>query len=163
MKKTISQAAALLILLAGLAALPLAIGKGNDNIINLVILVYLYVMLASSWNILGGYAGQTNLGHAAFFGLGSLTTRLLWFSGWPILVSLMLGGLVAVVLALFIGYPAFRLRGAYFSIGTLALAQILFATVGNIFPTISSLPIEALVSYQLTSRYLLFLAVASLT
>jgi branched-chain amino acid transport system permease protein len=145
----------------GLIFMPFLIKK--DSILNLLCMILLYITLASSWNILGGYTGQTNLGHAAFFGLGALTTRMLWFSGLPILISLPLGGIVAVLLALLIGYPAFKLKGAYFSIGTLALAQILFATVGNIFPTISSLPIADLATYQLTSRYLLFLAVAFIT
>ena len=72
--------------------LPVVIKK--DNIINLAILVLLYVSLASSWNILGGYTGQTNLGHAAFFGLGTLATRLLWISGWPLFPSLLAGGVV---------------------------------------------------------------------
>ena len=52
----------------------------KDSTINLAVLVLLYVTLASSWNILGGYTGQTNLGHAAFFGLGALAARLLWLS-----------------------------------------------------------------------------------
>ena len=67
--------ALIIITLIGLIALPLVIK--NDSTINLVILVLLYIVIASSWNILGGYTGQTNLGHAAFFGIGSLTARLL--------------------------------------------------------------------------------------
>jgi branched-chain amino acid transport system permease protein len=63
-----------------------------------------------------------------------------------------------VAFALLIGAPAFRLKGVYFAIGTLALAQILYITVGNIFPTITSLPVEELVAYQLTPRYYLFLS-----
>ncbi len=67
------------LLVVGLAVLPVFVKK--DNIINLALLVLLYICLASSWNILGGYTGQTNLGHAAFFGLGTITTRLLWLGG----------------------------------------------------------------------------------
>jgi branched-chain amino acid transport system permease protein len=145
----------------GLAFVPILIKK--DSIINYLCMILLYITLASSWNIIGGYTGQINLGHAAFFGLGSLTTRSLWFAGLPLIVSLLLGGIVAVLFALLIGSPAFKLRGAYFSIGTLALAQILFATVGNLFPTISSLPIQDLSTYQLSSRYLLFLVLALFT
>ncbi len=114
----------------------------KDNLINLVILIFLYITLASSWNILGGYTGQTSLGHAAFFGLGSLVTRLLWTGGFPLFRSLLAGGVLAVLFALLIGVPAFRLKGVYFAIGTLALAQILNITVGNVFPTISALPVE---------------------
>ncbi len=149
----------LIIGLAFLAILPLVVK--TDSIINLTILIFLYIVLASSWNILGGYAGQVNLGHAAFFGLGTLATRLLWLSsGWPLFPSILAGGVVAVAFALLIGLPAFRLKGVYFAIGTLALAQILYITVGNILPKISSLPAEALGAYQLLPRYYLLFGLA---
>jgi branched-chain amino acid transport system permease protein len=114
--------------------------------------------LASSWNILGGYTGQTNLGQAAFFGIGSLTTRLLWIKGIPFVASFLAGGIVAVALAMLVGIPAFRLKGVYFAIGTLALAQILNITVGNILPDMSYNP--AISNYQLAPRYYLFLGLA---
>ncbi|MGE5378045.1 MAG: branched-chain amino acid ABC transporter permease [Bacteroidota bacterium] len=157
-KRTISIA---LFVIAGvvLALCPLFIKK--DSTINLLILILLYISLASSWNILGGYTGQTNLGQAAFFGMGSLTTRLLWIAGVPIAFSFLAGGVVAVGLALLIGIPAFRLKGVYFAIGTLAMAQILFITVGNIFPDMSFNP--DLANYQLVPRYYLFLGLAALT
>lgn len=152
---------AFLVALALLAAFPQVVRAGN--IVNLGCLVLLYIALASSWNILGGYTGQTNLGHAAFFGLGTLATRLLWLSGKPLWLSLLASGGLAVAFALLIGLPAFRLRGAYFAIGTLALAQILYLTVGNVFPMLSALPTEVLATYQLAPRYYLFLGVAALT
>jgi len=65
-----------------------------------------------------------------------------------------------VAFSLLIGAPAFRLKGVYFAIGTLALAQILNVTVGNVFPTIAALPVEDLANYQLTPRYYLFLGLA---
>ena len=142
-----------------LAALPLAIKK--DSTINLVITVLLYMTLASSWNVLGGYTGQTNLGHAAFFGIGSLTARLMWIAGVPFFLSFLAGGFMAVMLALLIGIPAFKLRGVYFAIGTLALAQILNLTVSNVFPEMSYNP--ALGSYELVSRFYLFLGLAVVT
>lgn len=150
----------IVLLIAILAVLPLVIKK--ESTINHVILVFLFASLASSWNILGGYTGQTSLGHAAFFGLGALATRLLWVNDIHILPSILVGGLVAVVFALLIGGPAFRLKGVYFAIGTLALAQILNVTVGNVFPEISSLPVEDLIAYQITPRYYLFLGLTIL-
>jgi branched-chain amino acid transport system permease protein len=146
------------LLLGALIALPTV--AGNDAIVNLGVLVLLYMCLASSWNILGGYTGQTNLGHAAFFGTGALTTRFLWLGGLNLVPSLLAGGAVAIALALLIGVPAFRLRGVYFAIGTLALAQILFITVGNALAEISSLPAEWLATYKLAPRYYVFLALA---
>lgn len=150
-----------LLLLAILVAFPLVVK--TDNIINLAVYVLLFIALASSWNILGGFCGQTNLGHAAFFGAGALTTRILWFAGWHLVPSLLAGGLVAVALALLVGVPAFRLRGVYFAIGTLALSQILYITVGNTLPMMSSLPAQDLATYQLTPRYYLFLVIVLLT
>ncbi len=149
------------LIVAVLAFLPQWIKK--ESIINLLVLIFLYIMLASSWNILGGYTGQTSLGHAAFFGLGTLVTRLLWTQGTSLLLSLLAGAGLAVVLALVIGAPAFKLKGVYFAIGTLALGQILNVTVGNLFPTIAALPIESLVSYELLPRYYLFLGLTVLT
>jgi branched-chain amino acid transport system permease protein len=150
-----------LLVLAGfiLAGAPLMIKK--DSIINILILVLLYVTMASSWNVLGGYTGQANLGHAAFFGVGSLVTRQLWIAGWPFAAAFATGGLAAAGLAAVIGIPAFKLRGVYFAIGTLALAQILNVTVGNVLPEMSYNP--AIAGYELTSRYYLFLALAFVT
>ncbi len=70
---------------------------------------------------------------------------------------------MAVAFALLIGIPAFRLRGVYFAIGTLALAQILYITVGNVFSDISSLPPASLSTYRLAPRYYLFLGLTVLT
>lgn len=152
------QVILIVLLIIVLACIPFVVTK--DSIINLICLTLLYITLASSWNILGGYTGQTSLGHAAFFGLGALATRLLWTNGFPVLPSVIAGGLLAVVFALLIGVPTFRLKGVYFAIGTLTLAQILNVTVGNVFPTIAALPVEDLVSYQLMPRYYLFLGLA---
>jgi branched-chain amino acid transport system permease protein len=149
----------IVLLIIILACLPMVIVK--DSTINLLILIFLYVILATSWNILGGFTGQTSLGHAAFFGLGALAARLLWINGFlPILPSILAGGLLAVAFALLIGAPAFRLKGVYFAIGTLALAEILNVTVGNVFPEISSLPVKELVAYDLTPRYYALLGLA---
>lgn len=80
------------------------------------------ICLGQSWNILAGITGQTSLGHAAFFGIGALVTRALWLTaGMPIVLAMLIGGLASAVFAMFIGVPTFRLRGAYFAIGTLAL------------------------------------------
>jgi branched-chain amino acid transport system permease protein len=152
------QIISIILLIIILACLPLVIEK--DSTINLLILIFLYIILASSWNILGGYTGQTSLGHAAFFGLGTLATRLLWIEGFPIFPSILAGGLLAVAFALLIGVPAFRLKGVYFAIGTLALAQILNVTVGNVYPEIAALPVEELTAYQLAPRYYLVLGLA---
>ena len=149
-----------ILITAGFAALPF-VTQRNDWL-NFGVQIFLAVALAESWNLLGGYAGQITLGHAAFFGLGALVTRTLWVAGTPLFLALGAGALTATACGLLIGGPAFRLRGAYFSIGTLALAEILRITVGNLMPEISTIPAVALVSYSIVPRYYLTLALAVL-
>ncbi|HWC30141.1 MAG TPA: branched-chain amino acid ABC transporter permease [Dehalococcoidia bacterium] len=132
--------------------------------LNLLFLVYLYVTLAQSWNILAGYAGQINLGHAAFFGVGALTTRGLWTDeGVPFLAAFLVGGLAAMVFAIVFGLVTFRLRGVYFAIGTLALAEALRITVANLLPNIESLPGPMIARYELEPRYYLALGLMVFT
>jgi len=145
----------------GFAALPLLTLR--DDLLNLGFLIFLSVALAQSWNILGGYTGQINLGHAAFFGAGALVVRALWVAGTPLPLALAAGALVATAFGLLIGGPAFRLRGDYFAIGTLALAEILRISVGNLLPEISTIPASALAAYNLLPRYYVGLALAVLS
>ncbi len=153
-------ATVILLAFAGLALVPLAAPR--DDTVNLLFLILLSVTLAQSWNIIAGYAGQVNLGHAAFFGLGALVTRTLWIGGTPVLVAMAAGAVAAVAFALAIGAAAFRLRGAYFAIGTLALGEILRITTGNVLAEISTLPAAAIAGYRLTLRYYLALVLAAL-
>jgi branched-chain amino acid transport system permease protein len=157
----IGWAAALLLAFALLALVPLLVRR--DDVLNLLFLLLLSITLAESWNIVAGYAGQVNLGHAAFFGLGALIARMLWIRGVPILLAMGAGAVVATAFALLIGVAAFRLRGAYFAIGTLALGEILRTTVGNLLPEISTLPTASIASYRLSSRYYLALVLAAVS
>jgi branched-chain amino acid transport system permease protein len=141
-------------------ALPLFTAR--NDLLNLCVQIFLAVVLAQSWNLLGGYAGQINLGHAAFFGLGALVTRTLWVGGTPLIFGLIAGALVATLYGIIIGIPAFRLRGAYFAIGTLGLAEILRITVGNLMPEISTISPRELASYNILPRYYLTLAMSVL-
>ena len=154
-------AIAILLALAALALLPLA--RPRDDVLNFVFLVLLSITLAQSWNIVAGYAGQVNLGHAAFFGLGALLTRTLWTGGTPVPLALLAGALLATTFALLIGVAAFRLRGAYFAIGTLALGEILRTTVNNVLPEISTLPAASIAGYRLAHRYYFALALAAVS
>lgn len=146
-----------LLVVLGLLALPLV--SDDDNTLTLLMLTFLMAGLAASWNILGGYTGQVNLGHAAFFGIGSLITRLTWLGGWPFALSMAGGALAAALAALIVGLPAFRFRGAYFAIGTLAMAETLRITVGNLLPTVTNLSTDVIRSYELAPRYYLLLVV----
>jgi branched-chain amino acid transport system permease protein len=152
------EPAAGVVVLALLALLPAVAGRA---LLSWALLVLLYIGLAQSWNILGGFGGQVNLGHAAFFGLGTLTVRLLWTQGTPLGAALAAGTAVAALTGLVIGAPALRLRGPYFAIGTLAVAEILRITAANVLPDIAALPPQALTAYTLAPRYYLALGVAA--
>src|SRR2546428_2613555 len=85
-----------------------------------------YVVLATAWNILGGYTGYVNFGTPAFFALGAYTAVVLIQSmKAPLLLQIVAGAVVAGALGLGIGYLTLRLRGVFFSIATLALAVVL--------------------------------------
>ncbi len=133
----------------------------KQNVWNLFFLICLHITLSQSWNILAGFAGQSSLGHAAFFGIGALVARTLWLvEGVPFAGAFLLGGAAAVLFALLIGAPTFRLRGAYFAIGTLGVAEVLRITVSQNIPFISSLPGPMIASYSLPPRYYLALGLA---
>jgi len=91
-----------------------------------------YVVIATAWNILGGYAGYVNFGTPAFFAMGAYTAVVLIQSmRAPLPVLLLAGGLVAALLGLGIGYLTLRLRGTFFSIATLALSVVLQTMIMN--------------------------------
>ncbi len=152
---------ATMLALIALAPVPLVVRR--EDLLNLGVVFLLSVALAQSWNIIAGLAGQVNLGHAAFFGLGCLVTRSLWVTGTPIALAVAAGAAVATTAGVGVGLAAFRLRGAYFAMGTLALAEILRVTVGNVLPDISTLPATTIAAYRLTHRYYAALALAVLS
>ena len=91
-----------------------------------------YVVIATAWNILGGYAGYVNFGTPAFFALGAYTAvYLIQAVRAPLPVLILAGGLVSALLGLGIGYLTLRLRGVFFSIATLALAVVLQTMIIN--------------------------------
>jgi branched-chain amino acid transport system permease protein len=135
----------------------------NEQFLVIAIQVFMLGALASSWNILGGFAGQVSLGHAVFFGLGALVTRDLWLGGWPIWLALLAGAVVTSMVAAVVGLPMLRLRGIYFAIGTLALGVAVWVTVGNVRPLTTTLPVEQLRGFTYTAPYFVALAVLVVT
>jgi len=117
-----TYAAAGLGLMVLLVALPAFAGR---NLINELIFVFTMLVLAQYWNLLAGYAGLVSVGQQAFVGLGgyllfALTVR----AGLDPLAAIVLAGLVAAVLAVPTALVVFRLRGAYFAIGTWVVAEV---------------------------------------
>jgi len=92
---------------------------------HVLILVLLYIALGSAWNILGGFAGQLSLGHAAFFGIGAYTAAVIAsktsLSPW---LAMILGPIVVLPIALIVGWICFRLRGPYFTLSTIAVGEV---------------------------------------
>jgi branched-chain amino acid transport system permease protein len=94
--------------------------------IHLMIMVLMWTVLGASWNILGGFTGQVSFGHATFLGAGAYTTMILYLKlGIAPWYGIPIGGLVAALIALPIGFICFRLRGPYFALSTLAVAEII--------------------------------------
>jgi branched-chain amino acid transport system permease protein len=127
---TVARMVALLVILSIALAVPYLVT--NPSQLNYAILVLMIAQAGVAWNILGGYAGQVSLGHAAFYGIGAYTSTqlLLVFNVSPWL-GMIAGGAMAVLFALLIGWPCFRLKGHYFAMATIAIAEILQIVVTN--------------------------------
>ncbi|MCA1644829.1 MAG: branched-chain amino acid ABC transporter permease [Chloroflexi bacterium] len=113
----------LLMLVLALAAPYLLTDPFHQDIL---ISICIFGLLGVAWNILGGYAGQLSLGHAAYFGVGAYTSTLLLVkAGLPTAYGMLLGGLMAMLVSIPVGLASFRLRGPYFAIATIATAETL--------------------------------------
>ncbi|HEY48813.1 MAG TPA: branched-chain amino acid ABC transporter permease [Dehalococcoidia bacterium] len=107
--------------------------SANDFILRVLILASIYAIFAASWDLLSGYTGQINFGHALFFGVAAYTAGLLNYNldlaPWA---TIPIGALAAVVAGLVIGIPCLRLRGTYLAFATLAFPLILLGVVSAI-------------------------------
>ena len=111
-------------LLAAGVIFPL-IFASNFYILNVATVALLFAITGSSWNLLGGYAGQPSFGHAAFFGVGAYTFAVLFPNGGLFTIpGMVVGGVAAALVALPMGMLIFRLRGPYFALSMLAFLEI---------------------------------------
>ncbi|MCM3766200.1 branched-chain amino acid ABC transporter permease [Neobacillus niacini] len=112
-----------------LCIVPLLLSQ-EQYYLDIVFQAFLFAALASSWNIIGGFGGQHSFGHAIFFGIGAYTTAILFMnyqiSPW---ISIWIGMLISLFVAFIIALPTFRLRGAFFSIATLIINQLVLVLV----------------------------------
>src|ERR1043166_7351249 len=117
--------------IGGLLILPLFVE--STYVLHMMVLIFINVIVGSAWNILGGYTGQYSVGHAACVGVGAYTTMMLlqfrqvapWIGVWA-------GAGVALVTALIIGSICFRLRGPYFVLASIAVAEIFRVSALNL-------------------------------
>jgi branched-chain amino acid transport system permease protein len=159
-----AKALAGLVALVFLAAPPLLPKYPLEILISILFFAY----LGLAWNILGGYAGQFSFGHAAFFGIGAYTSTLLLLrAGVSPWLGMLAGGLVAAGFGLFEGYLSFRygLRGPYFSLVTLAFAEMLRVvtvnlkavggSIGLVIPSSASAPAQFVFTGKLPYYYVI--------
>jgi branched-chain amino acid transport system permease protein len=129
MRNRTFAAIAFLVALAVIAASRLV---SNDYFFSAAYTVLQFIILATAWNILGGYTGYVNFGSAAFFAVGAYTSVFLYkFVQAPLLLMIAAGTVVAGLLGLMVGYLTLRMRGVFFAIATLALAVVLYTFVLN--------------------------------
>jgi branched-chain amino acid transport system permease protein len=116
-----------------LIALGLPLMVRSATYLHIVILLYLYAYLTTSWNLVGGFAGVLPLGHSTFVGVGAYTSTVLslqyGISPW---IGMLIGALLASIIGVIIGLPTFKMRGAYFALATIAFAEGMRVMVENI-------------------------------
>jgi len=168
----------LLVLLAVAIALPFVVQE--DRWITLMTVVVTYVVLASGLNIVVGFTGLLDLGYVAFYAIGAYYTAIIFQTvlvtkfgvnidhyWWVMWVNLLVGGLLAALAGVLIGYPTLRVRGDYLAIMTLGFGEIIRIVASNWVgltrgPSgIPGIPAPALGSYHFaTSKSLYFLGLA---
>lgn len=126
----------LIVLLLIIGSLFIPVIPMNSYTLHSIIMILFYAYLATCWNIVGGFAGQLSLGHSAFLAIGAYCSTLLYIylelTPW---IGMLIGGFIAALIAVLIGIPSFRLKGAYYAIATIAFAQgllVILVTVKNI-------------------------------
>lgn len=121
-----------LIAVAALVALVLPIAIPDSYFIHSCVVVLFFAYMATSWNFVCGYVGQLSIGHSMFAGIGGYATVLLFtrlgLSPW---LGLVAGGVMAALFSVVVGYPTFRLKGPYFSLTTIAFAEMIRIWVEN--------------------------------
>ena len=126
----------LYLLLAAVLAILLLLPLFLDNYaLGIFVMIFYWAYVGQSWNVLTGYTGHISLGHALYIGIGAYaTTYLAQTFGLTPWVGMFIGGLLAAVIALFLGFLGFRfgIRGVYFVIMTIAFAEITRLAVSHI-------------------------------
>jgi branched-chain amino acid transport system permease protein len=121
-----------LLIAAAAATFAAMLWIGNPYVFFAGYVVLQYIVLATAWNILGGYTGYVNFGVAAFFACGAYSTVVLhklWAP--PLVVMILVGGAVSGLIGLGTGYLTLRLRGTFFGIATLAMSVVAQTLITN--------------------------------
>jgi branched-chain amino acid transport system permease protein len=131
---------AILAVIAIAAVLPLLLSP-TGYWIRVLTFTLLFAAMAQVWNIIGGLANQTSLGHAAFFGIGAYTSTILvlkfGISPW---IGMFAGGFLGGIAALIIAVPTMRLQGHYFALATLAFGEVM-RVIANVWSSLTGGPV----------------------
>ena len=159
----VAVAALVLLALFPLIGIPL-------NWLNYLFSFFIYLALATMWNLLAGYTGLIMLCPHAFVGLAGYTMAIGTWVGIPFQVGLIAGAGVAALFALIISYPVFRMKGIYFAIGTLVLPEVLkvwfsfWRPVGTVYQGAGAgYSVAGVLGFTLGDRYWLALAIAAVS
>ena len=149
-----------IVVLAALFSMPT---WGTTAMIPIATLILINITLAQMWNLLSGYTGLVSLGQHCFIGLGGYALAVITENfGLPIYLGFVVAGIVSLLFALIISVPVFKIRGVYFTIGTLVLAQVLqlfFSTWGFVRYGVG-INIRAVHRLQLSTIYFVALSLA---
>jgi branched-chain amino acid transport system permease protein len=133
-----------------------AVSSGDTFTLNILAVTFLFGGLATAWNIIGGFGGQFSLAHGVFFAVGAYLSAALYLnfqiSPW---ISLFPAALSAAVIAMLISWPAFRLRGPFFAIATMAFNEVVFVLVNYAEPVTGG-PRGLTVPYRLGLQNMIF-------
>jgi branched-chain amino acid transport system permease protein len=164
-----TQIAALAAVAAVIIVVPTIVNPYYQSVL---LLLFMYVTLALSWNLIGGFAGYFSFGHVAYFGIGAYTAAILILdAGFQWIVASILGAVAAAIAALVVGWPSLRFKGPVFAILTLAFSQTLRILVylfpehtgggqGISLPPIGSLvPVYAAFAVSMASVLVLTIAI----
>ena len=144
----------------GIAVLLLAVPRltGSEYLIRIATMMAIYVVLASSLNLIIGFTGMYSLGHGAFYGIGAYTSAILATSlGWPFWLTMPLAGLFTALVGAFLGLATLRLRQTFLVFGTLAFGEIVRIIIMN-WPSLTrgpmgipGIPSPVIFGFELTS------------
>jgi branched-chain amino acid transport system permease protein len=116
----------------GAIVLGIPIVVTSPTYLHILVLLFFYAYLTTSWNLVGGFAGVLPLGHSTFIGIGAYTSTILYLqygiSPW---LGMIVGGILAMIVGVMIGLPTFKMRGAYFALATIAFSEAVRVIVEN--------------------------------
>lgn len=122
------RATAVVLVGLGLALFPII---GNTYLARILTFTFMYAVLASAWNLIGGFGGYASFGNVVFFGVGAYSTAIAVSSlHWPLVIGLMAGAIVSTLLSILV-VPVLRLKGHYFAIATLAVSEAVRELISN--------------------------------